>query len=40
MINEDHSKIWYFAYGGNLSKEQMLERTGFVGDVKIRCLKN
>jgi gamma-glutamylcyclotransferase len=40
MINEDHSKIWYFAYGSNLSKEQMLERTGFVGNVKICRLKD
>jgi gamma-glutamylcyclotransferase len=40
MINKDSSKIWYFAYGSNLSKAQMLARTGFVGDVKICRLKN
>jgi len=37
MFDDDN---WYFAYGSNLSKEQMLRRTGSIPASKVALLEN
>ena len=38
IMSQDDS--WYFAYGSNMSKQQMLRRTGSIPESLVACLKD
>jgi cation transport regulator ChaC len=37
---EQHGQTWYFAYGSNLSRQRMAERTGAIPQARPACLKD
>jgi len=37
-MDRDEEKVWYFAYGSNLCVEQMIRRTGPIGEEERPCI--